>query len=214
LTSRLNLIAGLAVGFVALTAAVAAGATRGLDRSVASLLGGLWLESLHPLFQGIALLGGLELTALVTAGLGVYLWRGGFRREVWALAAYPASGALEYVYKRQIPQAGPPLHHADGPSLSLLFFDSSAHYTFPSGHMLRTVLVYGLLAFVLYRLVPAGRLRGLVVPAVVAICAAMAFDRVYLEVHWESDVVGGLLLGGVALAAATLWLDRPQEAGE
>ena len=38
----------------------------------------------------------------------------------------------------------------------------------------------------------------------------MAFDRLYLDVHWESDVIGGLLLGAIALVAATVWLDRPE----
>jgi len=40
----------------------------------------------------------------------------------------------------------------------------------------------------------------------------MAFDRLYLEVHWESDVLGGILLGAIALVSATVWLDRPQGA--
>jgi len=36
-----------------------------------------------------------------------------------------------------------------------------------------------------------------------------AFDRIYLNVHWESDVIGALLLGSIALLSATVWLDRP-----
>ena len=40
----------------------------------------------------------------------------------------------------------------------------------------------------------------------------MAFDRLYLDVHWESDVIGGLLLGAIALLAGTVWLDRPRKA--
>jgi membrane-associated phospholipid phosphatase len=28
-------------------------------------------------------------------------------------------------------------------------------------------------------------------------------------VHWESDVLGGLLLGAIGLLAGTIWLDRP-----
>jgi undecaprenyl-diphosphatase len=46
----------------------------------------------------------------------------------------------------------------------------------------------------------------------IAVIVLMAFDRLYLDVHWESDVIGGLLLGGIALLAATVWLDRPRKA--
>ena len=47
------------------------------------------------------------------------------------------------------------------------------------------------------------------IAAAVLLIAAESFDRLYLNVHWESDVIGGLLLGGVALAGAIIWLDRP-----
>src|SRR5438046_1655491 len=69
------------------------------------------------------------------------------------------------------------------------------------------VLVFGLLAFVVRRLAPPGLARQLAIPAAVVIIAAEAFDRLYLGVHWQSDVLGGLLLGGLALAAAIAWLD-------
>jgi membrane-associated phospholipid phosphatase len=39
-----------------------------------------------------------------------------------------------------------------------------------------------------------------------------AFDRLYLDVHWESDVIGGLLLGAIGFLSATVWLDRPGRA--
>jgi undecaprenyl-diphosphatase len=51
----------------------------------------------------------------------------------------------------------------------------------------------------------------LAIPVAIVIIVAVAMDRLYLDVHWESDVVGGLLLGGIALLAATVWLDRPRK---
>jgi membrane-associated phospholipid phosphatase len=75
--------------------------------------------------------------------------------------------------------------------------------------MLRAVVVYGLLAFVIQRLSPSHVVRLLALPLAILIVVAVAFDRLYLDVHWESDVIGGLLLGGIALVAATVWLDRP-----
>jgi undecaprenyl-diphosphatase len=78
--------------------------------------------------------------------------------------------------------------------------------------MVRTVLVYGLLAFVVRRLAPWPLLRNLAIPAAIVLIVVLAFDRLYLEVHWESDVLGGILLGAIALVSATVWLDRPQRA--
>jgi undecaprenyl-diphosphatase len=78
--------------------------------------------------------------------------------------------------------------------------------------MMRTVLVYGLGAFVVRRLASPGWARMLAAPAATIVVGLMALDRVYLGVHWQSDVVGGLLLGGAALAAAIAWLDRPRAA--
>ena len=83
--------------------------------------------------------------------------------------------------------------------------------SFPSGHVLRAVIAYGLLAFVIRRLSPSPRIRALAVAGAVAIIVLVSFDRLYLDVHWESDVIGGLFLGAIALLAGTVWLDRPKK---
>lgn len=74
--------------------------------------------------------------------------------------------------------------------------------------MTRGVLVFGLLAFLILRLGPErGALRRLAVPLALVLLLLLAFDRLYLAVHWESDVIGGILLGGTMLAAAISWMD-------
>ena len=77
--------------------------------------------------------------------------------------------------------------------------------------MMRTVIAYGLLAFVIRRLSPSPWARLFAVGGAILVIVVMAFDRLYLDVHWESDVVGGLLLGAIGLLAGTVWLDRPRK---
>jgi undecaprenyl-diphosphatase len=53
--------------------------------------------------------------------------------------------------------------------------------------------------------------RALAFPVAFVLIVVEAFDRLYLDAHWESDVIGGLLLGAIALLSGTVWLDRPRK---
>ncbi len=196
-----------------MTIAITAGIFTSLDHQVAEAMHGLWQESLHTLFQLIAELGGLELTTILMLGLFIYLWRGGFGSDALVVAAFVGAVMLELVYKFLFFHPGPPrsLWHRDGPSLTDLLAGNGLGNSFPSGHVVRTVVAWGLLAFVISRLAPSRAVRMLAIPVAIVIIVAVAMDRLYLDVHWESDVVGGLLLGGIALLAATVWLDRPRK---
>ncbi len=214
LAPRLFGTVALGVAFIALTIAITTGAFTTLDEQVAHAMHAAWQPSLHGIFQGIAVLGGIEFTTILTVGLGLYLWRQGFGTDALAVLAFFAAEAFELFYRYNLHHPGPPhsISQADGPSLSMLFSRSLGGNSFPSGHMMRTVIVFGLLAFVVRRLSTSQRLRAAAAPVAIVIIVLMAFDRLYLDVHWESDVVGGLLLGAIALLAATVWLDRPRTA--
>lgn len=214
LTVRLTVLAALVVAFIALTFAVAAGLFNTLDVQVLNAMSGAWHPSLHPLFQAIAELGGLELTSILMLALVILLARWGSARDAWVLVAFGAAQVLETLYKTGLNHPGPlrSVAHADGPSITELLGSSTIGNSFPSGHMVRSVIVYGLIAFVVRRLAPWPAARALAIPIAVVLILIEAFDRLYLDVHWESDVIGGLLLGAIALVSATVWLDRPGSA--
>ena len=217
LLPRLFGIVVLGVAFIALTMAITGGVFTDLDLQVARAMHDAWEPSLHPVFQVVALLGGLELTTVLMLGLTWYLWRSGFGSDALVFVVFIAAQAFELFYKLNLYHPQPPrwLAEGDGPSITQLFAPSAGiGNSFPSGHMLRAVIVYGLLAFVVRRLSPSPRVRALAVVGAVVVVVIMAFDRLYLDVHWESDVIGGLLLGAIALLTGTVWLDRPRKAGE
>ena len=202
----------LAVAFMGLSAAVAAGVMRTLDHDVSSFMTQIWWPPLQLPFRGLAMLGGIEITTLLAVGLGIWLWRRGFGVDALAPLALSAVVVVEVLYKKIVDHPAPPpdLQHGDGPSLSLLFERTGVAGSFPSGHMVRAVVVYGLLAFVIARLAERRLVKRLAVILAVVVIGAESFDRLYLNVHWESDVFGGLLLGGLGLAGAIIWLDRPR----
>lgn len=213
LTARLIGTALLGVAFISLTIAITAGWFTSLDLQVAEAMHAAWQPSLHPLFQAIAELGSFELTTALMLGLTIYLWRSGFGSDALVFVVFIAAQAFELYYKWNLDHPQPPrsMAESDGPSISMLFSGAGAGNSFPSGHVLRAVIAYGLLAFVIRRLSPSPRIRALAVAEGVAIIVLVSFDRLYLDVHWESDVIGGLLLGAIALLAGTVWLDRPKK---
>ncbi len=74
-------------------------------------------------------------------------------------------------------------------------------FSFPSGHVTGAVVLYGVLALVLAHRTH-GLLRRVVGPIVVLVVVVTGTIRLYLGVHWLSDVVGAVLLGGALLLAA------------
>jgi undecaprenyl-diphosphatase len=214
LAPRLVAIAALAIVFFGYTLAIGAGSFDGLDLQIAHAMHDVWRESLHPLLQGIAELGGIELTTVLMIGLAIYLWRDRFGADAFVVVAFAGAVALEVLYKYLLYHPGPSrlLSHPDGPSVTQFLGGAGAGNSFPSGHMVRAIVAYGLLAFVIRRLSTSRLVRAAVVPIAAILIAVLALDRLYLDVHWESDVIGGLLLGGIALLAGTVWLDRPRKA--
>jgi membrane-associated phospholipid phosphatase len=75
----------------------------------------------------------------------------------------------------------------------------AAGWSFPSGHAMATFVAAGMLAYFGVRAARRARLRACVLLAALVWTVAMGFSRLYLGVHYLSDVVGGF-------AAGTVWL--------
>jgi membrane-associated phospholipid phosphatase len=73
---------------------------------------------------------------------------------------------------------------------------SSTTPSFPSGHATAAMAVYGFLAYIIVRRIASRRLRFEVIYWTSVLVALIAFSRVYLRVHFLSDVLSGLLVGG------------------
>jgi len=73
-------------------------------------------------------------------------------------------------------------------------------WSFPSGHAMGAMVVYGMLAYLLLRVVRRPAVRKLIVAGAVLLVGLIGFSRVYLGAHWVSDVLGGWTAGAVWLA--------------
>jgi undecaprenyl-diphosphatase len=71
--------------------------------------------------------------------------------------------------------------------------------SFPSGHVTGSIVFFGLLTYFAWQIWRSPKAKASSSMFYAAITIVVGFDRIYLNVHWFSDVLGGCLLG-------TFWL--------
>lgn len=82
--------------------------------------------------------------------------------------------------------------------------------SFPSGHAMNSAVVYLTLAVLIARTVTDRWVRIYLVSVAIALTVVIGFSRVYLGVHWPTDVVAGWTVGGIWAATCSLVAKRLQ----
>lgn len=122
---------------------------------------------------------------VIVAAVGLYLTRD---RHGALLLASATGGAIGWtaVLKNLIERERPPI-------AARLVVTSG--YSFPSGHSLASATILGALALIACRHLPSRSERGLTLGVAAAVMLAVALSRVYLGVHYFTDVVAGTSFG-------------------
>jgi undecaprenyl-diphosphatase len=81
---------------------------------------------------------------------------------------------------------------------------SPRSYSFPSGHALGSLCFYGILAAVLSDRVTSRKQKFFIWLIAALLVASIGFSRIYLGVHYPSDVIAGYLAGAVWVTAVTI----------
>lgn len=135
---------------------------------------------------------GILGSSIMGALLALWFWRR--KAHYWltvVLVAVPGGMLLNVALKHIFRRARPSL---EDPLLTL------STYSFPSGHTAAATVFYGLLACYLLRRVQSWPVRAAVVAACAAMVMLVALSRMYLGVHYLSDVLAASAEGAAWLA--------------
>lgn len=186
-------IAGGAWAFIEIAEEVLEQETHALDERMLLLLrsedpadplGPAWFEQMG---RDISALGGLAVLALLTLGvIGYYLLE---KRRALALLVFVAVGggwALTSLLKIGFARPRPDLVPHGAVVLTA---------SFPSGHATMTAVTYLTLATLLARSHESRRTKSFLMAWALLLTLLVGMSRVYLGVHWPSDVLAGWMLG-------------------
>jgi len=206
------LVVGLAAcvllfAFVVLAGEVTEGDTQAFDTRILRALrdpadpskprGPAWMEIV--LLDLTALGGSTVLLLAVGAVVGFLLLQTRYRSALF-VAATTVSGQLlnltmKYVFNRPRPSIVPPLR---------VVFSTS----FPSGHAMESAIVYLTLGAILMRAADNRVTKLYIIGIAMLLTALVGTSRVYLGVHYPTDVIGGWIIGFVW--ASICWLVAQQ----
>ncbi len=198
-STLLGVLAASTLAFAWLAVGVAAGGPIvSLDNAIAAWLHTHATGFATDVLGTVTQLGGATVLLAITvvAAVGLLLRRRVAHAALMAAALAGAEGlnmALKAAFERPRPGFSDPLATAAG-------------FSFPSGHAMVSLTVYGALAFILATRVGSRRARVAIVVSAVALVVAIGFSRAYLGVHYVSDVFAGYCAGLAWLGVCALGL--------
>jgi membrane-associated phospholipid phosphatase len=162
------------------------------DQRAATTIHELMTPGLTTFFLAVTALGSIEAIALVSlVGAVVFgAWRRWLLFAMWLIAAGGSVGLL-LLLKALFARPRPYVEHP------LLL---ETYYSFPSGHAMEAVVLYGMLAYFAVLALRTWRAHVAIIVGTSLLVLLISFSRLYLGVHYFSDVVAGLAAGGVWLS--------------
>jgi len=186
-----------ALAFARIAREVVEGETSEMDRTVELAIHSLQSPALGYVMRAFTFLGSPFAVIPLAAGVIVWAVR---KKETRAAVAFSVvlvmTEALNVMLKHTFERARPTLFQEIATLHS---------YSFPSGHAMAAAAIYGSMGVVVARLAPTRR-KPLVFGLPVLI-VMIGVSRIYLGVHWPTDVLAGFAAGAFIALAAAIALD-------
>ena len=175
------------VAFASLAEHVLAGGTQAFDVAILEWLHGHQSKTLTAVMVEMTYLGTGTVVIVVVGVAALFLWHTEHKHSARLLLAATIgnillNGALKLVYHRPRPSV-------------FAWQTTAVSSSFPSGHAMSATVVYGTVAYLLMRLQKHQWAKMLTLAGAILLILLICLTRLYLGVHYPSDVLGGIIVG-------------------
>jgi undecaprenyl-diphosphatase len=177
----------LSYGFARIASKVVSGDTTGFDESAMRFMGEHQVPWISNMMVEFTMLGTGSVVAMIVAVSALFLWLYDYKNSATLLLVTTLGGlllntVLKVGFDRPRPQ----------------FFEWGTHAmtsSFPSGHAMSAAIVYPTVAYLAARLQKTHLARVITMTITAILVALICLSRVYLGVHYPSDVAAGVVVG-------------------
>lgn len=167
------------------------------DSQMIAVVQGWEVPVLTLVMKGFTFLGSTEFIVGAAIAVLIYLFavKKDMRACMFAVAALGGCALLNKILKHSFIRERPELHR----------LIEETGFSFPSGHSMNSLALYGMIVFLLFRYIHRPLWRGIILLVSAGTVLAIGTSRIYLGVHYPSDVLGGYLASGFWLLL-TVWV--------
>ena len=153
-----------------------------IDTKVYSfIINNIMNDGLTPILKAITELGGVAFTVL--AGVLIFMF---CKKNRWFIT-------IDLVGVTLVNQVIKHIIRRPRPNVLRLVEESG--YSFPSGHSMVSMAFYGIIIYLVYKNVSNKYLKWILIILLSLLILSIGFSRIYVGVHYFTDVAGGFLLG-------------------
>jgi len=185
------------IGFCTIAILVSGNQIVGFDMTIISFVQGFETPFLTPIMKFFTFVGsGNSIKVLTAISVIILFFFFKFRSKlILFIVVMIGSHYVFRLLKSMFHRARPDLHR----------LIEIGGYSFPSGHATNAITFYGILSYLLWHIIPTRFGRTLLVLVCTAMIVMIGLSRIYLGVHYPSDVLGGYCAGGFWLILA-IWI--------